>query len=453
MVQQIPPGPPVKGLFGNVRAFQQQQIEFLTANRDQYGDLAYIARIGNRRVYQLNHPDDIQMVLVKHPDQVEKTPALKRATRKAIGSGLLTSEGEFHKRQRKLVQPAFHARRIASYADVMVDYAGQLADTWQQGEQRNLAHDMMELTMRIVGKTLFDREVSSEADVIGSAITVGLEATMHRLTHPLVLPEWVPTPTNRLRQQSARLLDETINEIIQSRRQTGEDNGDLLSMLLMAADEDDGGQMNNKQVRDEAMTLFIAGHETTANALSWAFYLLAQHSDVDAKLREEIERVLEGRAPTFADLPNLIYAEQVVREAMRLYPPAWIITRLTTVEMEIRGYRIPKGSMLVLSPYVMHHHPRYWDEPEAFKPERFAAGWEERVPKYAYFPFGGGPRICVGNQFALMEAHLLLVRLMQRAHFDLLPQPTVEMQPLVTLRPRNGIPVRVSLRERVVQPV
>jgi len=297
--------------------------------------------------------------------------------------------------------------------------------------------------MKIVAKTLFDADVN-EADNIGAAITIGIETVAKRITQPLYLPDWVPTRANRQRLQAGHVLEETIMDIIETRRKSGEDKGDLLSMLLMAVDEDDGGTMTNKQVRDEAMTLFIAGHETTANALSWTLFLLAQHPEVEAKLVDELGAVLAGHAPTMRDLPLLRYNEMVIRESMRLYPPAWITTRVAIEDIGIGGYTISKGSLILMSPYVMHHDSRYFEQPEAFMPERFEQGWEERIPKYAYFPFGGGPRICIGNSFAMMEAQLLLATIVQRFHVSLVEGQTVVPEPLITLRPRGGIKMRLA---------
>jgi cytochrome P450 len=392
-------------------------------------------------------------VLVKHPEQVNKSPALKNATRQAIGQGLLTSDGEFHKRQRRLVQPAFHYKRIAAYADVMVDFTRDVLDEWQNGDECDIAREMMKLTMRIVSKTLFDADVSDDADSIGEAVTVGIETAAHRITQPIHLPDWLPTPKNRERRRSAQILEKTIMGMIGERRASGEDKGDLLSMLLLAVDEEDGGQMTNKQVRDEAMTLFIADHETTANALAWTLYLLSQNPDSEAKLLDELHTVLNGRTPTMADLPKLVYTDMVIKETMRMYPPAFVITREVSEDIELNGYPIKKGSILLMSQYVMHHDPRYFPEPDRFEPERFAPGYEDHLPKYAYFPFGGGPRICIGNQFAQIEAALVVAIIMEQYRLSLLPGQTIVPDPLITLRPKYGIRMALVAREAATTPV
>lgn len=447
MKTALPPGPKGLPFLGNIGSLRKDRLGFIIENRDQYGDIVFF-RIGPRRVYQLNAPEFVQYVLVKHPEKFYKSPALKNATKEVIGQGLLTSDGELHKRQRKLVQPAFHFKRIATYADVMVQYSDEIAKGWQSGQQVDIAHEMMLLTMRIVAKTLFDADVSDNADSIGAAITTGLEATMDRIGRPTQLREKLPTATNRKRRAALELIETTITSIIDERRRSGDDKGDLLSMLLMAVDEDDGGQMSNKQVRDEAMTLFIAGHQTTANALAWTFYLLAQNREIEAKLRAEINAVLGERLPSIVDLPKLPYLEMVIKESMRLYPPAWITTREVVETIALGGYTIPQGSLVMTSMYALHHDPRYWDKPEQFQPERFSPANEANITKYAYFPFGGGPRVCVGNQFAMMEAQLVLATVMQRTQFSLVPGQQIIPYPLVTLRPKYGIQMQVTQSEQ-----
>ena len=449
-INKLPPGPKGLPFLGSIRQLQQDRIGFLINNQHQYGDIVHF-KVGPRHMYQLNNPEHVQYVLVKHADQFQKTPSLKRAARDSIGQGLLTSEGELHKRQRRLVQPAFHHNRIAAYADTMVQYTNDRLNDWETGKQIGMLNEMMHLTMRIVGKTLFDTDVTDEADSIGAAISVGIEATIDRITHPLQLMEQLPTATNRKRKDALKVIDDTINRFIEERQASGEDKGDLLSMLLMAVDEQDGGQMTNKQVKDEAMTLFVAGHETTANALAWTFYLLGQHPEVEQKLADEIQAALEGRLPTLADLPKMPYLEMVVKEAMRLYPPAWTVSREAQADFEVGGYSIPKGSIIMMSMYVVHHDGRYWDQPDTFLPERFAAANEENIPKYAYFPFGGGPRVCIGNQFAMMEAQLVLATILQRYHLSLIEGQQIKLNPLVTLRPEPDIQMRINRREEVGQ--
>ena len=447
-INKLPPGPKGLPFLGSIRQLQQDRIGFLINNQRQYGDIVHF-KVGPRRIYQLNNPEHVQYVLVKHADQFQKTPALKKAASDSIGQGLLTSDGELHKRQRRLVQPAFHHNRIAAYADTMVQYSDDMLKAWENGKQIGMLNEMMHLTMRIVGKTLFDTDVTSDADSIGAAISIGIEATADRISHPLQLVDKLPTATNRKRKDALRVIDETIKRFIEERQTSGEDKGDLLSMLLMAVDEQDGGQMTTKQVKDEAMTLFVAGHETTANALAWTFYLLGQHPEVEQKVADEIKTALDGRLPTLADLPKMPYLEMVVKESMRLYPPAWTVSREAQSDFEVGGYTIPKGSIIMMSMYVVHHDGRYWDQPDAFLPVRFAAANEENIPKYAYFPFGGGPRVCIGNQFAMMEAQLVLATILQRCHLSLVEGQQIKLNPLVTLRPEPDIQMRISRRDVV----
>lgn len=435
-LRAVPPGPREPFFVGSIGRLRGPGAPaFLESLRRDYGDIAYLHFLGTR-VYSLHHPDYIHQALVKDAATLEKSPALKNATRKSIGTGLLTSDGELHRQQRKLIQPAFHAKRIAAYADTMVSYAQRALKTWPENAARDVHHEMMELTMQIVAKTLFDADVTQEASELGEAISAGISDTMDRMLNPLHLPDWVPTQRNRYRRQMAQRLDDLIVGFIRARRASGEDVGDLLSMLALSVGED-GQLMDETQARHEALTLFVAGHETTAVALTWTLYLLAQHPHVEQKLRAELAEVLAGRAPSMTDLPRLRYTDWVVKESMRLYPPAWVTTRWTTQPLSIGGYHVPRHSLLMLSPWVMQRHPDYWEAPEAFQPERFAR--EDEISRYVYFPFGGGPRICIGNSFAQMEAALVLATLLQEARFTLEPDQQVVLEPLITLRPKGGI--------------
>jgi cytochrome P450 len=410
----------------------------------EHGDIAYF-KMGPQNVYFLNHPDLIKDVLVTHNQNFIKGRALQRSKR-LLGEGLLTSEGEFHRRQRRLVQPAFHKQRIASYGAMMTEYAERVSARWSDGETLDMSQEMMRLTLGIVGKTLFDADVESEAQEIGEALNTVME-----LFNAMLLPfsevlEKLPLPQNRRFQAAKNRLDETIYRMIDERRKSGEDRGDLLSMLLLAQDEEgDGKGMTDEQVRDESLTIFLAGHETTANGMTWTWYLLSQHPEVEAKLHEELDRVLEGkRPPTFADVPSLRYVEMVFAESMRLYPPAWAVGRLTLNDYEAGGYVIPRGSLVLLSQYVMHRDERYYSDPTHFDPERWTPEARESRPTYSYFPFGGGPRRCIGEGFAWMEGILLIATLAREWRMRLVPDHPVEPRPVITLRPKYGMRMTLS---------
>ena len=394
-----------------------------------------------------NHPDYIRDVLVTQNSNFGKGRALEKAKR-ILGSGLLTSEGETHHRQRRLVLPAFHRQRIASYGSVMVEHATRMAEGWQEGMPVDISHEMTRLTLGIVAKTLFDADVGKEADEIGEAMTVMLEM-FHLLMYPFAeVLEKLPLPMVRRYERMRLRLDSTIYKIINERRKSGVDRHDLLSMLLLAQDEEDGGKMTDAQVRDEAMTLFLAGHETTANALSWTFYLLSQNPVAEASLHAELDEIIGSRAPTTEDVARLQYTEKVVSESMRLFPPAWGIGRRSLVDQTIGPYRVPADSIVLLSPFVTQRDPRFFSEPDEFRPERWTAEWKSSLPQFSYFPFGGGPRRCIGEGFAWAEAILVLATLCQRWRVRLDQLKAVEPQALFTLRPRGGIRMRIERRQR-----
>jgi cytochrome P450 len=435
-----PPGPKGKLLGGNFTAFRRDSLAYLQRSSLEHGDIVYF-RFGPQDVFFLNHPDYIKDVLVTHHQSFMKGRALQRAKR-LLGEGLLTSEGDFHRRQRRLAQPAFHRARIASYGAVMTAYAERATSDWQDGATLDISQEMMRLTLAIVGKTLFDADVESEADEIGAALTSVMELFDFLLMPFSELLEKLPLPLPHVRrfQKAKERLDSTIYRIIEERRRSNEDRGDLLSMLLSAKDEEgDGGQMSDLQVRDEVMTIFLAGHETTANALTWTWYLLSQHPEIEAKLHEELDAVLDGRQPTFEDVQSLRYTEMVLAESMRLYPPAWAIGRLALHDYEIGGYTIPAKSLVLLSPYVTQRDARYFPEPTRFDPERWTQQVRESRPQFSYFPFGGGPRRCIGEGFAWMEGILLIAMIARDWRMRLVPNHRVETMPVITLRPKHGM--------------
>jgi cytochrome P450 len=409
------------------------------------GSLSHIP-FGPRAMLLVNHPDFVHEVLVEKAGSFYKTRQLKKIFEASLGQGLLTADGEYWRRQRKLVQPAFHHKRIEAYAQTMVDYAERMMKDWRAGEQRNIDHDMMKLTLGIVSKTLFNADTSAEADRLGEAITVGQEITIKQFNAIVTPPAWLPTPNNRKAEWSLNTINETVMGFIQERRKTGEDKGDLLSMLLLSRDEDGSGGMTDKQARDESFTLFVAGHETTANALTWTWWLLSQNPVAREKLHCELDTVLAGKTPTAQDLARLPYLDQVIKESMRIRPPVWITSREPIEDVEIGGHWVKKGSFVGVSPWTMHHDPRFYDAPHEFRPERWTPAFEKQLPKFAYFPFGGGPRVCIGNQFALMEAKLVLATVAQRWTLDYAGAGDPGLSPLITLRPLHGMPMRISPR-------
>ncbi|HEX8843988.1 MAG TPA: cytochrome P450 [Pyrinomonadaceae bacterium] len=440
-----PPGPKRKLPGTHFFIFRREPASYLQKLSRKYGDIVYF-RFGPQDVFFLNHPDYIKDVLVTHHQSFMKGRALQRAKR-LLGEGLLTSEGDFHRRQRRLAQPAFHRGRIASYGAVMTAYAARASSRWRDGETLDISQEMMRLTLAIVGKTLFDADVEAEADEIGAALTAVMELFDYLLMPFSELLEKLPLPHVRRFQRAKDRLDETIYRIIEERRAGLEDRGDLLSMLLAARDEEgDGGQMSDLQVRDEVMTLFLAGHETTANALTWTWYLLSQHPEVETKLHEELAAVLEGREPTVEDVPRLRYTEMVLSESMRLYPPAWAIGRLALKDYEVGGYVIPARSLVLLSPYVTHRDERFFPQAERFDPKRWTQEARESRPQFSYYPFGGGTRRCIGEGFAWMEGVLLVAALARDWRMRLVPNHRVETMPVITLRPKHGMRMTVGKR-------
>lgn len=444
-VSRFPPGPrriiPLSGLF----AYRKGPLPFFQSLAAQYGDISYF-RLGPQQAFFLNHPDYIKDVLVTNHQRFHKGLALQRAKR-LLGEGLLTSEEEFHRRQKRLAQPAFHRARIASYAGLMTHYATQARARWHDGETLDISDEMMQLTLGIVGKTLFDADVVSDAKDVGEAMTVVMDL-FNIITIPFFeLLQKLPLPQLRRFDIAKARLDAIIYRLIEERRRSGKDRGDLLSMLLLAQDtEGDSGRMTDEQLRDELMTIFLAGHETTANALTWTWYLLSQNLEVEARLHEELDRVLQGRLPDAETLAQLKYTEMVLAESMRLYPPAWAIGRLALEEFEIGGYMVPKKSLVLMSQYVMHRDSRYFTDPLRFDPERWTAEAREARPQFSYFPFGGGPRRCIGEGFAWMEGILLIATIAQQWQMRLEPSQQVVLKPAITLRPKHG--VRMTMTKR-----
>ncbi len=444
----LPPGP-------KLSAFQQlvyrpgagNPLPFFTNLARTYGDVVTY-RMGGEQVFLVSDPLLIRDILVTHNRKFMKGRGLQRAKR-LLGEGLLTSEGEHHLRQRRLMQPAFHRERIAGYGSTMVSYADRLRNRWQPGATIDVAQEMMSLTLSIVGKTLFDADVEGQAKEVRQALKGVMESFWMMMLPFADLIEQLPLPRMRRVRASRERLDAIIYGLIAERRASGRDHGDLLSMLLSARDEESPsvlGGMTDAQVRDEAMTIFLAGHETTANALTWMWYLVSGAADVESRLHEELDRVLNGRLPTVADIPSLAFVERIVTESMRLYPPAWIVGRRALERYAIGPYVAPARSLVLVSPWVVHRDARWFPDPERFDPDRWTPAFKVAMPPFAYFPFGGGPRRCIGESFAWMELVLVAATIAQRWRLRLVPGFQPEPEALVTLRTKRGM--RMTLERR-----
>ncbi|MCB0036310.1 MAG: cytochrome P450 [Anaerolineales bacterium] len=411
--------------------------------QQRYGDIVKL-RFGRLDAHLLSHPAHAQYVLQDNNRNYVKGQRLVQS-QQLLGNGLLTSEGDFWRKQRRLMQPAFHRQHIHAFGETMTSATAVMLDRWAKNSQPlDVAQEMMQLTLDIVTRTLFSAQLTS-ADRAQVAVLMPhlLRSTRQQVIQPLGRLRFL---SNRRHAQHIAQLDHLIYRIIAERRANPIDTPDLLGLLLAAQDEESGAGMSDKQLRDEALTIFLAGHETTANLLTWAWMLLSQHPDVRQQLYQEVDTVLDGRLPTTADLPQLTYTRMVIDETLRLYPPAWMLIRTAVNDDLIDDYHIPAGTGVLVSPYLIHHHPRFWPNPEGFDPQRFAADETNKRPRYAYIPFGGGPRLCIGNNFALMEATLIMAMIAQRYKLNLIPGQRIEPETAITLRPRDG--VQVTLRPR-----
>jgi cytochrome P450 len=439
-----PPGPKSHFLLGNIRDYQTDPLGFLERCKADFGDIVRINGPLRLPSYYVAHPDDAEHVLRTLSPQIVKDKFYTLMRYRFLGNGLLTSGGDYWKKQRKLAQPAFQPKNIHNYAEIMVRLTDKALKTWKDGEERDIHLDMMAITLDIVAKTLFDADVADDAKVVAESLEVAMEHFSGSLVL-LFIPYFLPLKSNQHLRRAVQRLDDIMYRIIKERRANNVDNGDLLSRLMNARD-DDGSGMTDKQMRDELITLFLAGHETTALTLTYTLYLLSQNPEVEAKLVEELNTVLGGRLPGLEDVPKLTYTDWVVREGMRLYPPAWAIGRETTKEFDLHGYRIRKGAQIVISMYMMQRDPRWFTDPNSFKPERWANDFAKTLPRCAYMPFGEGPRICIGQYFAMMEAVLLLSSIVQRYHLELSPRTNFVLAPSITMRPKHGIQMIVHRR-------
>jgi cytochrome P450 len=439
-----PPGPKFR-LAGGFTAMRRDSLGFLMRTARTYGDVAWF-RVGPYEVYLLSHPDHVRELLAAHPRSVMKSQILQEAKR-VLGEGLLTSEGEAHRRNRRLIQPVFHHQRIQQYGQRMVERAERHAQRWRPGQPIDIHQEMMDLTLDIVGTTLFGTDIDEAA---AGHVADSLRAMLD-MYERFLLPfarylERLPLPSNRRFWSAKKSLDDVVYGMIRALRGSPAE-GDLLSMLLAARDEGEGGQaMSDEQVRDEATTIFLAGHETTALALTWTWYLLSLHPDIETAMHREVDQAVGDRLPSIRDLPSLPYTRMVLTEAMRLYPPAWGMGRRLLEDLEIGGYVIPAKATAIVSQYIVHHDPRWFPYPWRFDPDRWRAEAVASRPKNSYFPFGAGPRMCVGEDFAWMEGVLVLATIARHWRLHLLPGQSIALQPRLTLRPRHGIAMTAERR-------
>jgi cytochrome P450 len=422
---------------GSLPDLGRDVLGFFTRCARQYGDVAGF-RLASWPAVLLSHPDWVEYVLVKNHQNFIKHRFFWRHVRAIFGQGLLTSEGEFWHQQRRLAAPAFAGSRLNGYGGTMVQYTERMLGHWHPGQVFDAHHEAMALTLQIAAKTLFDAQADQDVAEVSRAIDQVLEQIAIRFRRPFWIPDSIPLPGNIRYRRGVQRMDRLVARIIAERRDKAGDRGDLLSLLMQARDEA-GRPMSEGQIRDEVITMLLAGHETTALTVSWTWYLLGLHPAADAQLAAEVREVLGGRPPTIDDLPRLRFTGQVVSEAMRLYPPAYAIGREALKDCEIGGYRVPAGTTVYVSPWVMHRDPRWFDDPQAFRPERWDGNAARQLPRFAYMPFGGGPRICIGNRFAVMEAMLILATVAQRFRLEWQTGRPVEPMPSITLRPGGGI--------------
>ena len=441
------PGPNNRWGIRHVFGFARDPLGLMRSMRDEYGDVVEM-KVANVPWFLVSHPDDVERVLVKLAKSVKRDSYVEMLER-TLGLGLLTSEGDLWKRQRKLMSQAFTPRRIKTYAETMSAVTDEAA-TWRDGDTVDLHAEMSRVTMEVVAAVLFGAGIGPrEVAIVSESMDVINEFYANSPEAVLRLPEWVPTPRNRALTGAVKKIDAVLYDIIAKRRESGEERDDLLGTLLASLD-DEGSGMTDKQLRDEAITLFLAGHETTALTLGYTLMLLGQYPDVERRVVAELDAVLGGRLPTAEDSKALEYTERVIKEGMRLYPPAWTTGREAAEDLEVGGYTIPKGAQILTSQWIVHRDARFFPNPEAFDPDRWEKDKTKDMPRYAYFPFGGGPRVCIGNHFAMMEAILVLAVVLQRYHFEVVPGQTLKLAPSVTLRPKRGVR---AIAQKRAQPV
>jgi cytochrome P450 len=472
IVTKFPPGPTYKLPGKLLRQFIRDPINTLSTIAREYGEISYF-KLGPEHVYLINNPDYIEKVLIYDHRNFKKGKRLQTA-KIVLGEGLVTSEGDFHNHQRRLIQPIFHPKQIMIYSNIMTDYAVRMRNRWKDGSTVDISEEMMRLTLGIICKSVLNYDVESEAQEVGKALTT-VRNYSKRLQSPIgqVLNKIPILPAPKRAREARKKLDSLVYGLISDRRQQEESGSemrydDLLSRLMQAQESNTAnhvsnngisststsptstsdGKMSDKQVRDEVMTIFIAGHETTSNALTWTFCLLSQYPNVERKLHDEIELVLGNRIPTADDIPKLQYTEMVLRESMRIYPPVWTMGRRVENDYTVGEYTIPAGSSILMCQYVMHHDPRYYEKPEEFNPDRWTDDFKTRLPRFSYFPFGGGIRGCIGESFAWMEGVLIIATIAQEWSMHLVPSQRIKLDPAITLRSKYGMKMKLSQRRK-----
>jgi cytochrome P450 len=438
----LPPGPATRHPLGSTLPFKDAPLDYIRTLAAEHGDVVRF-KVGGKWWTLVVHPDDIWDICVKRQARFTKPPIVGRLWSQFLGNGLLSTDGEFWKRQHKMIRPGFHRERIDAYAAVMVAYTRRMIDRWEQGERLPVDEEMTALTLEVVAKTLFDADVRRDSGTVGEAMKVLNQVMLEHIHFPVPVPRWWPSAANKRKIKALDDIEGIILRIIAERRAEGVDRGDLLSMLVFARDEAGGG-MHDRQLRDEAMTLFFAGHETTSMALSWMWYLMAAHPEHQQRLREEIRREVGDRPLSVGDLKQLPYLDLVVKECMRILPAVWTFMRAPREDDVVGGYRVSAGEILLISPFVTHHDPRFFPEPEVFRPERFSREAAAALPNGAYIPFAVGQRMCLGKAFAEMEARLILGTLVQNLNIRLEEGYELSWEALLSLQPRGGLPAVVE---------
>jgi cytochrome P450 len=432
-------------LTGCLRDFREDRLGFLAESARIAPIVTF--RLGHRRVYLLSHPDFIRDMLVAKHRHLTRDPLVRKILEKTLGVGLLTSEGEAWKRHRRMISPALHLRQVRGYADIMARHAFALTERWHDGQEADVEQEMDGLTLSIVTEALFRVDSTARTATVAATVPALQAIATRQFDRLLQIPDWLPTPEHRRQRALSDTLGRIVSEAIDQRRASGADGDDLLTMLVNMTDAETGARLSDEEIRAEVLTLYLAGYDTTALTLTYVWYHMARQPEIAARFQAEIDAVLGARPPGFDDLENLPYTRMVFKEALRLYPAAYLLMRAAAEPLEIGGHRIPENSVLMTSPYAMHRHPELWENPERFDPERFAENAERRWHTFKYFPFGGGPHICIGNQFALVEGPLILASIGQRYRFELPhPDQPLELEPRITLGPKGGMPLRLHRR-------